>query len=293
MLSYDEAMAQQSDFRQLCQKVSAPGVEMFAGNEFYGHATVLKDYAGIPQNHPLNLIIQHGIQFGNLFWDAELNTHLRRAYVWQDNKAPKYLRAGFEVVNGTMPAYYALKNIQRSRYTLPGRQGTIVFPVHSTEHVKAVANWEPFLERLRNLPEHMKPVTVCLYWKDAGLADVFGEFRVVTAGCMFDQDFTYRLLWLCLSHKYTITNRPGAAMFVAALAECEPSIMRLDYTMVADGVEPQEYVDAQHGTKQEFDIFYRFDHDRYHLPVENSQTVNLYTGLANVMAPDELKAALL
>lgn len=50
--------------------------EIHTPNDFYGHATILKHYAQLPQNYAIKAVIEHAAVFSSFFWDVELNARL-------------------------------------------------------------------------------------------------------------------------------------------------------------------------------------------------------------------------
>ena len=69
------------------------------------------------------------------------------------------------------------------------------------------------------LPEEMKPVRVCLYWRDVQLKRhlkyLDAGFECFTAGHMFDHDFHFRLLKIIARHQNCITNSMGTSTLLA------------------------------------------------------------------------------
>ena len=47
-------------------------VEAFNANDFYGNASVLKEYCGLPDGFPLPGILPHGPSMHGKVWDAEI-----------------------------------------------------------------------------------------------------------------------------------------------------------------------------------------------------------------------------
>ena len=56
-------------------------VEVHASNDFYGHATVLKEYAGLPPKRPLKAAIEHGAPVTDLIWQVDLQRGCRSSSV--------------------------------------------------------------------------------------------------------------------------------------------------------------------------------------------------------------------
>jgi hypothetical protein len=96
--------------------------------------------------------------------------------------------------------------------------GTVVFPAHSTQSFTQKYDVDDYCRQLNALPEHMKPITVCLHYRDMEhCASQFEKhgFTVVTAGESrqpgdgFVRNF-YRIL---SAHKYSTSNMVGSYSF--------------------------------------------------------------------------------
>ena len=235
----DEPGSEQDlDARSVEPKV-AP-VEIIAPNAWYGHAALLRAFAGIDPDRPVRVVVPHGVDYerrGNMMRSREALPVL--VYSTEGADQP-YQAAGARLV-WRVPSPFAL--VKRLMANAPqARSGTVVFPSHS--YVAPTAN-EPgpvtvcmdyvaLAERLLALPDHLQPVTVCLFYVDVllGRQRPFVErgLRVVTAGHRLDSRFLIRLDRICRAHIHAAGTGVGSHVFYAVHAGCHFSHIKMDIT---------------------------------------------------------------
>lgn len=200
-----------------------PGVEHYPGNELYGHARLLKAYAGLDPAVPLPALVPHGITFNETFvsegdrragYPAVLSYPAYRDNVYRE-------RCGLCVEPSAAPFLYGVRMVRPGR---EGRAGTIFFPGKSIAGVEAVQDWDGLAERLVEMEPDIGPVRVCAYWTDVAagrhLPFVRRGLEVVGAGHAHDQAFHARLIGLLAAHEYASSNSIGSHVFYALAAGC-------------------------------------------------------------------------
>ena len=197
-------------------------VEAFTPNDFYGHATVLKKYCGLPNDHVIQGVLPHGPCISSKIWEVEKNHPFKARFLLSETQRNVYQAQSDRslYVIGS-PMCYAAKMLGNELDSLRrSAQGTLVFPAHSTHHITATFDHQAFIERLKQIAPKEHPVTVCLYWRDIQLGRhrdyLEAGFQCTTAGHMFDPGFVERMLKIILSHKSALTNRIGSSSLFAA-----------------------------------------------------------------------------
>ena len=201
-------------------------VEFFTPNDFYGHASIIKKYCGLPQTIPLPGIVPHGygLNHDRIPWKLELQCALKNFYLWGEEKKKYYENYTDKpiFIIGS-PFSYGVKNMEEHVSNLKrNAEGTVVFPQHSTHHVDVTYKIEEFIQYLKRLPRHMHPINICLYWKDVlnGTAEVFRSkgLTCITAGHIYDPQFIERIIEIISSHKSCVFNKFGtSALYAAAM----------------------------------------------------------------------------
>lgn len=175
--------------------------ELHIPNDWYGHASVIKRYAGIESGYSIKGVIEHGIAFSGKVEQFEAHAPLPVAFVTSVPRM-KALKAASQKTTFILGNYLAytpylssLEELERERKRL-GRT-LLVMPAHSTHHIDALYDINAYCVALSELGKDFQTVQVCLYWKDVlrGMAEVYKAygFEVVTAGHMYDTYFLPRL----------------------------------------------------------------------------------------------------
>lgn len=220
-LSFAQTMADQDDLTALCADRPERTSERFAGNDYYGSASVLKEYAELPQGEPLSVVVPHGPSLNDHVWHCELQGDARLILCYSPYRQKVYRKLGKRTALCAAPFLYAMKMVEGQPRE---RKGTVFFPGHSTHHVTAHQQLNRIADRLASFSDEYQPVTVFAYWRDYNLGhrQVFIDrgFRVVSTGHMYDHNFLYRLYHLCSTHKYACSNEVGTHILYAAAAGC-------------------------------------------------------------------------
>ncbi|MGE0395432.1 MAG: hypothetical protein AB7T06_01800 [Kofleriaceae bacterium] len=194
--------------------------ELHASNDFYGHASLLKAYAGRSSLESLKVAIEHGVILNDYVWDVDLESQMPLFFCANARRAELFdarARYGRGVPIGAMPHY-----VKRSSATTPSRKVLLAFPSHSSHRVKASFDVGLFADRLETHGKRFDEVRVCVYWRDveAGLDRAFRArgFHVVSAGHMFDPRFLPHLLEHIDGASAAMTNEVCSAVLYAAFA---------------------------------------------------------------------------
>ncbi len=218
--------------------------ELYPFNAFYGHADVLRAYAGIEGSEPLKAALEHGPTLFPDPGDPDLATWLPRYFCASGSRASFYAE---HALHGAKPVAIGAPILYARALAPPDPPATrrlVYFDAHSSHYLLASYDVGVALARLDALRHEFEDVAVCLYWRDVllGRAEPYLRrgFRCVTAGHMFDPSFLFRLVEIISSATVVLTDRLGTHMLYA-LALDRP--VWLDFA-------PAEYelaADAPHG----------------------------------------------
>lgn len=192
--------------------------EICTQNDFYGHATVLKNFIGWQNDIPLPFAIEHGAFAGNFVWDVDANSPVpaimciptRRISVLQ-NKTDKSVESIGPLIQ------YASSLLTEEQINFEKKRlgkNVLVFPAHSTHHVAATYDVQKLVDKIKSIANHFDSVRVCLYWKDIlqGVDSFYEQAGIecVTAGHIFDPMFLPRLKSLLTIADMTMSNCNGS-----------------------------------------------------------------------------------
>ncbi len=195
---------------------------MFKNSEesVYGLNTLLRDYCGYPYYLPLSCHYEHGIYIiSKEPILTDLKTSKRLMLVTNKMRLQRWLEVSSipSVICGSLFVHYRRKNkIQKSL----NAQGSVVFPSHSTDLIKADYKIDDFCGEIIKLPLDYHPITICLHWHDfvKGLDVLYKKygFEVVTAGSDYgNPGFAKNFYSILSEHNYAISNEPGSYAFYA------------------------------------------------------------------------------
>jgi hypothetical protein len=227
---------------ELCRDRPLLTPELHASNDFYGHATLLKHYAGLPVQRSLRVAIEHSVTFNDNLWDVDLHTRMAAFLCGSPAMARKFeARRGGQVRAipiGPLALYAPRAEVQ------PRERCLVVFPTHSTHRVRTEFDMAAFLAMIADVGSSYDRVVVCVYWKDVlqGMHLRFRErgLECVSAGHMFDPQFLPRLVGILDRATMVFTNEVGTQILYATLLGKPVWLRRMDVRYVA----PQEVLDV-------------------------------------------------
>lgn len=291
----------QEKLAQRCAERPLTGGEIHAPNDYYGHASVLKRYAGLPDWYAIKGVLEHGVVLSDRMWDADRDAPLPVAF------SPSAWRA--EVVQrlSGKPAHpigfgflYAMRLVENAiPFPAQNAKGTLAFPCHSTHTIQARYDCAEYAEMLANLPAEQQPVTVCLYWKNFEHQEqrFYKEcgLPVVTAGHMFDRDFMLRLYDLLRRFRYATSNVVGTHILQAVAAGCR--FFYAGHQNVDWSVPQAEQVNTDAGSPafqwRERESWRLFQSPVTEITAEQRAFVDELIGTQHVLAPAALRSLLL
>jgi hypothetical protein len=211
---------------ELCRDRPLRTSEIHRSNDYYGQASVLKRYAGLPRWYSLKAVLEHSLVLYDRMSEEERHELLPIVFARSTGRA-RFLehQTGKRVIPIGFTSLYAQRLLKR-RPNDTRRTGTIVFPYKSgPTKVDTHFDHADYAERLQSLPARMHPVSVCFYWRDylRGTAEAYRQrgLRVISAGHFYDPDFYLRLCAMCSQCEYAASNEFGTNLFVAVASGCK------------------------------------------------------------------------
>ncbi len=221
-------------------------------NQVYGHARLLRRYAGAKLPYPVPGMLQHGWMLGC----GEVNRRPASAleveahhFVWSTSNLKSCREWGIPRVTAIgAPLLY----LPPTAPVEPESKSLVVFPFHIWERASfaddAVLLHERFLDQLQPLLGEFSPVTVCLYWMQYDSREIREVFlrrglRVVTLGHRDgDPRFLWRFRELVTRHEYVTSNHFSTAVFYGLHLRRKAFIFGPTFGMVEAG----HVVDVNH-----------------------------------------------
>ena len=224
-----------SDLTRLCRDRPLITPELHSPSDFYGHAAVLKRYAGFAPHRSTQAAIEHAVFVPDFYWDVDLRSEMPLFLCGTEAHAAEFLRRSSgprrAVAIGPMIGYVELPPPEGEPYVLAISRA--LDPSHSRWIRRG-----GFAERLKTLRASHGRVKVCVYWKDVltGLDRTFsGDGLRVRLGRTHvrPQFLLPRLARLMASASLIYTNEIGSHVLYAALLN-RPAVIE---------EQPIDYVD--------------------------------------------------
>jgi len=239
MLSLQQTLEDQKNLDALCASRPNPSRDIFAPNGHYGMADVYKTYAGLPVTAQLLGIVPHGVELDpKRLWHEERCSKAKCVYCYPELRRDVYGRvAKKQVIMAASPFLYVKEMFKEEPNS--DRKGTILLPVHSTDHIMVKQDYERLATILIELPDIYHPVSVCLYWKDymSGAGNAFARrgIPIVSAGHIYDREFLYRMYHLLSQARFATSNGLGSHLYYAVAAGCSYFNIDVGYSWDAPG----------------------------------------------------------
>lgn len=242
-------MRDQQDLETLCAaRPNIETLEVHEPNAYYGHAAILKAYAGWPARRPLPLGVPHGVEAG-VGYPTSYHVRERVPVVTYTEPYRREVNLASGVTARQWPMampYLFLLELLRDQ-PAPARSGTIFFPSHSTTGHTVDPGWEQLAATIHE--RFGDDLTVCIYFQDY-LRGHHRPFeargsRIVSAGHPYDPLFLVRFHHLCSLHEVASTNDVGSAPFYAAASGCRYVDVNLGvpgWSVAPDGAQPPQAV---------------------------------------------------
>lgn len=283
-------------FFNILLKEFAP-VESKVNSMYYGDARVLKKYIGLSDFYDLNVNIQHGISFGNV-WDQDVN-NTKLGFVWG-----KKLKSIFEkkynikAVAIGAPFYYAdsfysKDYIEKEKKRLG--KNLLVFPMHSTHFIDCNATKNMLIENLKAYKKDFDSIRICIYWRDIerGLDKAFQEngYECVCVGHIFDFNFLEKQKALFEICDATLSNRIGSYLGYS-LFMSKPHLLIPEQFEIVDhlenaGKDEITYWNNNEDYQKIIEIF--SNNKNFKITKEQLDTIEPYWGLKEVKTKEYLR----
>jgi FkbM family methyltransferase len=271
--------------------------EIHEGNDFYGHATILKNYANIPQNYQIKAAIEHGPTLEPGGWKADFNAPLPALFTFSSFRHSGLKNYTNKKIFSIGPMlsyaqdYLSLEKLQLEKERL-GRN-LLVFPPHSTHWVYANYEIYNYVKLIQQIGKNFNSIRICLYWKDIlrGVAEEYMKhgFECVTAGHIYDHLFLSRLKSFIDASTVTTSCQIGTHIGYCIMRNKPHYFYEINVNVASDSKERlSEYDDYSHNVPANL-IRKNFNKLQDHITSEQKDIINTYWGVEEFKTKKEIK----
>lgn len=187
--------------------------EIHPPNDWYGHATNLKKFIGLPKENIFKFIMEHGVYFSDQVDKLDIEADLPTIITYSTYRL-KILKKYREHIFAIGPfIHYAksfLNDTQIEKERQKNGKSLLFFPAHSTPIIGINYDEKNLCRQIKKIGKGFDKIRICVYWKDVLLGKhlyyLDQGFECVTAGHMLDPNFLPRLKSLILISDLTASN---------------------------------------------------------------------------------------
>lgn len=182
-------------------------------NDWYGHATILKKFLGLPNSYQFKFIIEHGTYFSSQVADIELESNLPTFITYSPYrvKVLKKLRPyAFDIgpFIHYAPHYLTKQQLDSEKKRLG--KTILFFPSHSLIGLTNEYDMAWSYKKIKAISKGFDTIRVCIYWKDVllGKHNYYQSkgLECVTAGHILDPLFLPRVKSIIHTADLTVSN---------------------------------------------------------------------------------------
>ena len=289
-----ERLSKEIPFRMFIVRTS----EIHKSNEWYGVATILKQYAGMKNDIPIKATIEHGFYPSKDIFIQDRESNLPLMITMSDTRA-NFLSKEMKKRAVAIGPYihYVKKHYDSSFFEREKKRlgkNLLVFPPHSSG-LKAHYDKEKFCKNIRTVGKAFDSIRICMYWKDVEHGDgkyfMDRGFECVTAGYMLDPMFLSRLRSIIELSDFTISVDPGTHLGYCIVLKKPHYIVyeKYYYTGTKHDIEIRNRGEQALCYKRIQAAFMTF-HEK--ITEKQYDVVNQYWGLDQIKSPKQLRKIL-
>lgn len=233
------------------------------GAEMYGSGAIWREYGYYPKWLPLWIEAPHSTTQYLFLADKDIHTFFKNAFVYTERHKNIYDQISRSSCYHTPSPFVLYKQLWNIRQD-PDCKGTVVFFGHSVKTADSLVDFDRYLEELGDLPEEMKPITICLHYLD--IKNYTHErllargINCVTAGNAFHNDFIPRFYEIIRHHKYAAGNSWTSALLYCADLGLPVSIYGTEPTLQETAEATNKDQDTSMAKVSEWHIYLRYKH---------------------------------
>ena len=237
----------------LAEDIPLVSNEIHSPNNFYGHASALKKYAGYSPAYKIKASIEHGIYLSNKSWSGDIKAKLPAIFVFSKNeqKVLNIKKNTNKAIFGLGPLIHYAEDILSAKKLDSEKkrlgQNLLVFPAHSTHHIDSHYDIHHFCKTIKKMGKDFDSIRICLYWKDIlrGNDKIFKEygFECVTAGHIYDPNFLPRLKSIINTSTITASNQVGTHLGYSIFMGKSHYLIDqfVEFDCISDNIDPEAY----------------------------------------------------
>ncbi len=271
--------------------------ELHKSNDWYGIATILKQYAGVNKHTSIKACIEHGLYLSDDMFDQDVKSDIPTVITMGKNRLPVIKKLAKKKAVAIGPYIHYAKSSLSKRQFIKEKQrlkkNLLVFPVHSTGASKVEYDINNFCEEIKRVGKNFDNIRICLYWKDVqhGLDRYFQKegFECITAGYMLDPMFLPRLKSMIELSDFTMSTEAGTHVGYCLLLKKPHYIFSCKKTNKGDNKEELKLIEKIARSPNYKLMNNAFDRPFKGISQRQYDITNRLCGLDQTKSPQELR----
>ena len=264
-------------------------------NDWYGHATILKKFLGLPQTYQFKFIIEHGTYFSDQVADIELESDLPSFVTYSDFRAKilkKYRHYTYAIgpLIHYAPHYLTEEQLNKEKKRLG--KTILFFPSHSLIGLTNDYDRDWSYKKIKSVARGFDTIRICVYWKDVLLGKhkyyQSKGLECVTAGHILDPLFLPRVKSIIQTADLTVSNDASSPLSYCIYMN-KPHIIFYQRPKMSGKKYFKKIMTDYWKSDPYNQVVKAFSKIQFHITRKQRELINYYCGTNNVKIKTELK----
>ncbi|EKD89900.1 MAG: hypothetical protein ACD_32C00113G0009 [uncultured bacterium] len=264
-------------------------------NDWYGHATILKKFLGLPKNYQFKFIIEHGTFLSEQVADIELESNLPSFVTYskyREGILKKYRPHTYAIGPLIHYASHYLTQDQLKREKRRLGKTILFFPSHSLIGLTNEYDMEWSYKKIKSIAKGFDTIRVCIYWRDVLLGRhkfyLDKGIECVTAGHILDPNFLPRVKSIIQTADLTVSNDASSPLSYCIYMN-KPHIIFYQRPEMHGKIYFKKVMSDYWKSDPYNEIVKEFSKIKFKITDKQCRLINYYCGTENVKSKAELK----
>ncbi len=202
-----------TDLKILSQERPLKTSELYKANDCYGHAYILKKYAGLKSDYQIKGILEHAAMLYDHVWSFDISVPLPVIFCFSDYRFLFLRQLTNKVLFAIGPSiHYAeplLSDIDLKEIRNQLGKTLLIFLPHSSWSIYVDFDIKYIISIIKKIEKEFENILICIGWRDVlrNIDEFFINegYTCVTAGNVYDNQFLNRLKTLILLSSHTMS----------------------------------------------------------------------------------------
>jgi len=257
-------------------------------NDWYGHATILKNFLGLPKTYQFKFIIEHGTYFSDQVADIELESNLPSFVTYSSYRA-KILKKYRPHTYAIGPLIHYAPNYLNEEQLA---KTILFFPSHSLIGLTNNYDCDWSYKKIKSISKGFDTIRVCIYWKDIllGMHKYYQSkgLDCVTAGHILDPLFLSRVKSIIQNADLTVSNDASSPLSYCIYMN-KPHVIFYQLPRMSGKKYFKKIMTDYWKSDPYNQVVKEFSKIQFYITRKQRELINYYCGTNNVKNKTELK----